>query len=447
MWKLFLPVPGRSTTLGVLWVFPTSLTWTLSQLADRPRQRRVRPPGAGLPDRPPHRSVTTAGAWSAAYAFLAVTRSPGSSSGSRRLGQVGFAPRNPFVLAPNDTLACLFGPVALVGAGDRRCSSAVVVGLGRHWQRASPVAAPLVAADHARRPGPAGPHGRLVPRRARSRPSGARSGGSLAVAGRRARRASCSRSATSSGSSGPGWPGPASPTSPSSWARRAARRPARRAGPGAARPVARARVPGADRRGLRRARRAARRAAATPATTAGMARLERDGEPARGPRLRPGGRARGPGPGRGRRVGRRPRPRERAARGPGPGAARGGPRVAGPDRRGGQMPSAAGSSATFTTAPSSGSSRWRMRLDQARADVDGAAELIDATTVELLAAIREVRDLARGRPPADPDRAPGWAPRSRPSPSGRRSRSRSRRPTSASRRRSRRPPTSSSPRA
>jgi signal transduction histidine kinase len=37
-----------------------------------------------------------------------------------------------------------------------------------------------------------------------------------------------------------------------------------------------------------------------------------------------------------------------------------------------------------------------MRLDQARATSVGASELIDATTVELLAAIREVRDLARG---------------------------------------------------
>src|SRR4029453_14106886 len=40
-----------------------------------------------------------------------------------------------------------------------------------------------------------------------------------------------------------------------------------------------------------------------------------------------------------------------------------------------------------------------MRLDQARATSAGASELIDSTTVELLAAIREVRDLARGVPP------------------------------------------------
>ncbi len=40
-----------------------------------------------------------------------------------------------------------------------------------------------------------------------------------------------------------------------------------------------------------------------------------------------------------------------------------------------------------------------MRLDQARGGVKGAGELIDATTGELLQAIREVRDLARGLHP------------------------------------------------
>jgi signal transduction histidine kinase len=40
-----------------------------------------------------------------------------------------------------------------------------------------------------------------------------------------------------------------------------------------------------------------------------------------------------------------------------------------------------------------------MRLDQARGGVQGAGELIDSTTSELLQAIREVRDLARGLHP------------------------------------------------
>lgn len=40
-----------------------------------------------------------------------------------------------------------------------------------------------------------------------------------------------------------------------------------------------------------------------------------------------------------------------------------------------------------------------MRLDQARAGTAGAAALIDATTAELLTAIQEVRDLARGLHP------------------------------------------------
>ena len=51
-----------------------------------------------------------------------------------------------------------------------------------------------------------------------------------------------------------------------------------------------------------------------------------------------------------------------------------------------------------------------MRLDQARATSAGASELIDATTVELLAAIREVRDLARGvHPPILTDAGLGAA--------------------------------------
>jgi signal transduction histidine kinase len=50
---------------------------------------------------------------------------------------VGFAPRNPFVVLPNDQLAWLLGPVALVGLAIALLAL-VVVGLGRHWRRASP---------------------------------------------------------------------------------------------------------------------------------------------------------------------------------------------------------------------------------------------------------------------------------------------------------------------
>jgi signal transduction histidine kinase len=81
-----------------------------------------------------------------------------------------------------------------------------------------------------------------------------------------------------------------------------------------------------------------------------------------------------------------------------------------------------------------------MRLDQARASTSGASELIDATTVELLAAIREVRDLARGvHPPILTDA--GLAAAIEALASGRRSPSRSRRRSSATRRRSRPRPT------
>ena len=51
------------------------------------------------------------------------------------------------------------------------------------------------------------------------------------------------------------------------------------------------------------------------------------------------------------------------------------------------------------TAPSRRLVALAMRLDQAREGTAGAAALIDATTAELLTAIKEVRDLAHGLHP------------------------------------------------
>jgi signal transduction histidine kinase len=136
MWKLFL-LYRVVTTLGVLWVFPTSLTWTLSQLVTGLGSvvfvhLVLAFPSGRLTDPFDRRIVV------AAYAFLAASRVAWVLVWRPTPGQVGFAPRNPFVVAPNDTLAFLFGPVALVALAIVLLA-AVIVGLGRHWRRASPV--------------------------------------------------------------------------------------------------------------------------------------------------------------------------------------------------------------------------------------------------------------------------------------------------------------------
>jgi signal transduction histidine kinase len=136
MWRLFL-LYRIVTTLGVLWVFPTSLTWTLSQLVTGLGSvvfvhLVLAFPSGRLVDPFDRRMVA------GAYTVLAVSRIAWVLVWQPAPGQVGFAPRNPFVVAPDDTLAFLFGPVALVGLA-ALLLGAVVVGLGRHWRRASPV--------------------------------------------------------------------------------------------------------------------------------------------------------------------------------------------------------------------------------------------------------------------------------------------------------------------
>jgi signal transduction histidine kinase len=135
MWKLFL-LYRVVTTLGVLWVFTTSLTWTLSQLVTGLGSvvfvhLVLAFPSGRLTDRYDRRIVL------GAYAFLAATRIAWVVVWRPTPGQVGFAPRNPFVVAPNDQLASLFGQVALVGLA-AVLLVAVVAGLARHWRRASP---------------------------------------------------------------------------------------------------------------------------------------------------------------------------------------------------------------------------------------------------------------------------------------------------------------------
>jgi signal transduction histidine kinase len=136
MWRLFL-LYRVVTTLGVLWVWPTSLTWTLSQLVTGLGSvvfvhLVLAFPSGRLIDPFDRRLVL------GAYTFLAVSRLAWVLVWSPTPAKVGFAPRNPFVVAPNEQLAFLFGPVALVGLA-AVLLAAVVIGLARHWRRASPV--------------------------------------------------------------------------------------------------------------------------------------------------------------------------------------------------------------------------------------------------------------------------------------------------------------------
>jgi signal transduction histidine kinase len=137
MWKLFLlyQVVG---TIGLIWVLPTSLTWTLSQLSIGVGSvvfvhLVLAFPSGRLTDS--YDRILVAGA----YILLAITRlawitvwSPGPV-----VDKVGFSPRNPYVLWPDSNLAWLFGPGAIVAIAGL-LYIAMLVGLWRHWQRASP---------------------------------------------------------------------------------------------------------------------------------------------------------------------------------------------------------------------------------------------------------------------------------------------------------------------
>jgi signal transduction histidine kinase len=137
MWKLFL-VYQAVATFGVIWVVPTSLTWTLSQLSIGIGSvvfvhLVLAFPSGRLTDRYDRLLVL------GAYVLILVTRlawlvvwSPGLS-----VDKVGFSPRNPYVIWPNEDLAWAFGPGAIVLIA-AFLYVAVLVGLWRHWQRASP---------------------------------------------------------------------------------------------------------------------------------------------------------------------------------------------------------------------------------------------------------------------------------------------------------------------
>jgi signal transduction histidine kinase len=135
MWRLFLAYRVVAS-LGVLWVFPSSLSWTLSQLLTGLGgvvfvHLVLAFPNGRLDTTYDRRLVI------GAYAVLAATRVVWVLVWQPQPGLVGFTPRNPFVIAPNGTLAWLLGPVTLVGLA-LALFLGVGVGLWRHWDRASP---------------------------------------------------------------------------------------------------------------------------------------------------------------------------------------------------------------------------------------------------------------------------------------------------------------------
>ena len=135
MWKLFLLYQAVGT-IGVIWVIPTSLTWLLSQASIGIGSvvfvhLVLAFPSGRLSDRYDRTVVT------AAYLFVLVTRLIWVTVWKPPLDPVGFSPRNPYVLWPNAELAQWFGPGAIVAIAPF-LYVAVLVGLGRHWRRASP---------------------------------------------------------------------------------------------------------------------------------------------------------------------------------------------------------------------------------------------------------------------------------------------------------------------
>ena len=135
MWRLFLVLQVVGT-LGVLWVFATSLTWTLGQLLIGLSSvvfvhLVLAFPEGRLVDRYDRRLVV------GAYAFLAVVRVGWLLVWEPPYQKDAFSPINPWVVLPNADLATLLGPVAIVVLTPV-LFGAVVVGLWRHWRRASP---------------------------------------------------------------------------------------------------------------------------------------------------------------------------------------------------------------------------------------------------------------------------------------------------------------------
>ena len=135
MWKLFLALRIVGA-IGVIWVLPTSLTWTLGQLLIGLGSVVfvhivLAFPSGRLTDR--HDRIIVA----SAYIFVATSRLAWLLVWSPPYQKDAFSPRNPYVIWPNADLAWLFGQGAILVLTPL-LFAAVLVGLRRHWQRASP---------------------------------------------------------------------------------------------------------------------------------------------------------------------------------------------------------------------------------------------------------------------------------------------------------------------
>jgi signal transduction histidine kinase len=135
MWKLFLAYQLVGTLL-VVWIFPTSLTWTFSQALIGVGSvvfvhLVLAFPTGRLTDR--YDRMLVAGG----YAFIALTRVGWLVTWDPPFHKDAFSPSNPFELFPSATLNFAFGQLAIVLITPVLLG-AVVVGLWRHWQRATP---------------------------------------------------------------------------------------------------------------------------------------------------------------------------------------------------------------------------------------------------------------------------------------------------------------------
>ena len=135
MWRLFLALQLVGT-MGVVWILPTSLTWTLSQLligfgSVVLVHLVLAFPSGRLADRLDRLLV------GGAYVLVALSRLAWVLVWKPPFHKDAFSPINPYVIWPNDDLARLFGPLAIVVITPLLFAG-VLIGLWRHWQRASP---------------------------------------------------------------------------------------------------------------------------------------------------------------------------------------------------------------------------------------------------------------------------------------------------------------------
>ena len=134
-WKLFL-VLRLVGAIGVVWILPTSLTWTVGQLVVGFGSvvfvhLVLAFPSGRLGNRYDRILVATA------YLLVAASRLAWLLVWKPPFQKDAFSPTNPYVIWPDADLARLVGPIAIVVITPFLFGG-VLIGLWRHWQRASP---------------------------------------------------------------------------------------------------------------------------------------------------------------------------------------------------------------------------------------------------------------------------------------------------------------------